>query len=133
MTFKPIFAQLVAAGAMASMVAAPVTANAQSLRDLEKLVNRRQDKKNEWRNIATGAGVLGVVGLLKGDRTLFFAGAGGALYSAWRYEQDRKSQSKLSRARAQYFAKPYFYRDGKRYNRKVVWKKGHKYYQFVRA
>jgi hypothetical protein len=64
---------------------------------------------------------------------LTFAGAGGALYSAWRYEQDRKSQSQVGRARAAYFSRPYFYRDGHRYTRKTVWKDGKKYYRFVRG
>lgn len=93
----------------------------------------RQDTKNEWRNIATVAGVAGLIGLLKNDKTLFFAGTAGALYGAWRYEEDRKSQNKAHRARAAYFARPYFVRDGVRYNRKTVWKNGKKYYQFVRA
>ncbi|MGV3614443.1 MAG: hypothetical protein ACO1SV_03820 [Fimbriimonas sp.] len=133
MTVRPFLAQFVAFGAIASMAAVPAMADAQSLRDLERLVDRRQSKKNEWRNIAIGAGALGVLGLLKKDNTLFFAGTAGALYSLHRYEQDRKSQSKLARARASYFNKSYFYRDGKRYNRKTVYKGGKKYYRFVRA
>lgn len=93
--------------------------------------SRRQKTKNEWRNLAIAAGALGVLGLLKKDNTLTFAGAAGALYSAYRYEQDRKSQSKIDRARAAYFSKPYFVRNGKRYDRKTVVKNGKKYYQFV--
>lgn len=104
-------------------------ASGQNLGDLLK---NRQSKKNEWRNIGIGAGAVGLYGLLKGDKTLMFAGAGGALYSTWRYEQDRKSHSKLKQSRAAYFSKPYFYRDGKKYTRRTVTKNGHKYYQFVR-
>ena len=133
MKVRPNLAKFVALGAVASMFAAPMTVQAQSIRDLENLVNRRQQKKNEWRNIAIGAGALGILGLLKKDNTLFFAGTAGALYSLHRYEQDRKSQSKLANARAQYFSKPYFYRDGKRYERRTVYKNGKKYYRFVRA
>jgi hypothetical protein len=133
MNVRPSFAQLVAFGTVASMAAVPMTVSAQSIRDLERLVDRRQSKKNEWRNIAIGAGALGVLGLLRKDNTLFFAGTAGALYSAYRYEQDRKSQSKLSRARAAYFSQPYFYRDGKRYERRTVTKNGKKFYRFVRA
>jgi hypothetical protein len=114
-------------------VAAPMTASAQSLKDLERLVDRRQDKKNEWRNIAIASGALGVLGLLKKDNTLFFAGTAGALYSAYRYEQDRKSQSRLNRARAAYFSRSSFTRDGVRYTRRTVTRNGKKYYQFVRA
>src|SRR5438067_420536 len=68
----------------------------------------RQDTKNEWRNIAAGAGALGVLGLLSGDRTLAFAGTAGALYSLNRYEQDRRSQRREERLRAEYFGRPYF-------------------------
>jgi hypothetical protein len=130
---KTMLSRLALAAVMTLAVAAPMGASAQSLKDLEKLVSRRQSKKNEWRNIAIASGALSILGLLKKDNTLFFLGAAGALYSANRYEQDRKSQSKLQRTRAAYFAKPYFYRDGVRYNRKTVYKNGHKYYQFVKA
>jgi hypothetical protein len=111
-----------------TMVVAPVTASAQSLSDLSKLVDRRQDKKNEWRNIGIASGALGVLGLLKKDNTLFFAGAAGALYSANRYEQDRKSQSKLQRTKAAYFN-----RDGYRYTRQTKWKDGKKYMYFSKS
>jgi hypothetical protein len=118
--------------ALGSFTLVPLTASAQSMNDLNRLINRRQQKKNEWRNIAYGAGALGLLGLLRKDNTLFFAGTAGALYSAYRYEQDRKSQSKLANARAAYFSKSYFYRDGVRYNRKTVWRNGKKYYYFAR-
>jgi hypothetical protein len=133
MKVRPTLAQFVAFGTIGSMVAIPAMASAQNIRDLEKLIDRRQSKKNEWRNIAIGAGALGVLGLLKKDNTLFFAGTAGALYSLHRYEQDRKSQSKLNRARASYFSKSYFYRDGKRYERRTVTKNGKKHYRFVRV
>jgi len=93
----------------------------------------RQKTKNEWRNIAIGSGALGVLGLLKHDSTLTFAGAAGALYSANRYEQDRRSQSRIGRARAAYFSNDHFYRDGQRYTRKTVRRNGKTYYQFVRG
>ena len=109
----------------------PAPAIAQDWRDRES--HRRQQKKNEWRNIGIGSAALGVLGLLKGDSTLTFAGAAGALYSAHRYEQDRKSQSKTDRARAAMFGRTSFTRDGHRYVRKTVYKNGKKYYRFVRA
>lgn len=125
--------RLLAIGGIAMGVAAPTMVQAQSLKDLEKLIDRRQDKKNEWRNIAYVSGGLGILGLLKKDNTLFFAGTAGALYSAHRYEQDRKSQSKLNRTKAAYFSRSHFYRDGKKYVRKTTWKNGQKHYYFARA
>jgi hypothetical protein len=101
-------------------------------RDLDALSNRRQQTKNEWRNLAIAAGAVAVLGVLQKDNRLVFAGAAGALYSLHRYEQDRKSQSQVDRARAAYFSQPYFYRDGVRYDRRLVTKNGDRYYQFVR-
>jgi flagellar biosynthesis component FlhA len=118
--------------AMATMVSAlvmvPSTAQAQS--SAEK---RRQEKKNEWRNLAIASGALGVIGFIKNDKTLGFLGAAGALYSLDRYEKDRKSQNRIQRQRAQIFQRGYFVRDGKRYKRRTVVKNGKRYYQFVRA
>lgn len=94
--------------------------------------DRRQRTKNEWRNIAIGAGALGLLGLLNHDNTLTFAGAAGALYSLNRYEQDRRSQNREDRLRAEYFSRPYFYRDGVRYDREIVHRHGHDYYRFHR-
>lgn len=94
--------------------------------------DRRQQTKNEWRNLAIAAGAVAILGLLERDDRLVFAGSAGALYSAYRYEQDRKSQNRYDRARAYYFSQPYFYRDGNRYSRREVWRDGEKYYQFCR-
>ena len=121
---------LMAAIVIGGSALTPVTAFAQRSRVDES--HRRQEKKNEWRNIAIGSGVLSVLGLLRHDNTLTFAGAAGALYSVDRYEKDRKSQSKIDHARAQYFGKSYFNRDGQRYERRAVTKNGKRYYQFVR-
>jgi len=130
MKLKTLGAQALAVVMLGGAVLTPITASAQR-HDSE--YQHRQNKKNEWRNIAIGSGAFGLLGLLKHDNTLFFAGTAGGLYSAWRYEQDRKSQSKMNRARASYFSKSYFYRDGERYTRKTVVKNGKKYYQFVRG
>jgi hypothetical protein len=99
---------------------------------VQSQIDRRQQTKNEWRNLAIASGGLGILGLLTKEPTLTFAGAAGALYSANRYEQDRKSQSSLSRSRAYYFSQPYFMRDGHRFDRRTVTKNGQRYYQFVR-
>jgi hypothetical protein len=92
----------------------------------------RQKTKNDWRNLAIAAGGVGVVGLLKHDPTIALLGAAGGLYSLNRYEQDRKSQSNADRARAEIYSRPYIYKDGDRYDRRVVERDGHRYYQFVR-
>ena len=127
---KAICGTLLAAIALGGAIA-PTPVMAQDW--LDKASHRRQQKKNEWRNIGIGSAAVGLLGLLKGDTTLTFAGAAGALYSANRYEQDRKSQSKMDRARAAMFSKRSFTRNGKRYVRKTVRKDGKTYYQFVRA
>ncbi|HVT12505.1 MAG TPA: hypothetical protein VHE55_09575 [Fimbriimonadaceae bacterium] len=95
--------------------------------------HERQVTKNEWRNLAIASGLIGVIGLLEHDKTLVFAGSAGALYSLYRYEEDRKSQSSLARARAFYFSHPYFVRNGQRYDRRLVVHHGQRYYQFVRG
>jgi len=92
----------------------------------------RQNTKNTWRNLAIGAGGIGVLGALSHDPTVAILGAAGSLYSLNRYEQDRKSQSNSDRARAEIFSHPYFYRDGVRYDRQMVTRNGDRYYQFVR-
>jgi hypothetical protein len=92
---------------------------------------RRQETKNEWRNIAIASGAVGILGLLKHDQTLTFAGLGGALYSLNRYEQDRRSQNQIDRLRASYFDRDYFVRDGRRYDRRTVERNGQRYYQFT--
>lgn len=128
MSTRNLRAGLLAAMMLGTMTVTPLAANAQRSNESA----RRQKKKNEWRNIAIGSGALGVLGLLKKDNTLTFAGGAGAVYSLYRYEQDRKSQSKIDRARASYFSKPYFYRNGKRYTRQTVMRNGKRHYQFVR-
>jgi hypothetical protein len=121
-----------ALGALAATSVMPMTASAQDWKNLGKALQNRQNKKNEWRNIAIGSGALGLIGLLRHDNTLFFGGAAGALYSSWRYEQDRKSQSKMQRTRAAYFSRPYFVRDGHRFVRHTKMVNGKKYYYFAR-
>ena len=125
---KGFLPKLLAMAAISGCVIAPVTAHAQT-----SASQHRQKTKNDWRNLAYLGGAVGLYGLLKHDNTLFFAGTAGALYSLNRYEQDRKSQAKMDRARASAFSRSYFYRDGKRYKRRLVTLNGKRYYQFVRA
>lgn len=78
-------------GLMVTAVALPSISEAQTRSQLQ----RRQQQKNQWRNIGYGAAAVGIYGALKKDRNLTLLGAAGALYSAHRYEQDRKSQRRL--------------------------------------
>jgi len=54
----------------------------------------RQNNKNLWRNATIGSGAVALYGLTHHKDTLTIAGAAGALYSAQRYEDDRRSQSR---------------------------------------
>jgi hypothetical protein len=78
-------------GILAVTVALPSISEAQSRSQLQ----RRQQQKNQWRNIGYGSAAVGIYGAIKKDRNLTLLGAAGALYSAHRYEQDRKSQRRL--------------------------------------
>jgi hypothetical protein len=126
-----VSACLAAMLALGGAISAPLAAGAQRSREDES--HHRQQTKNQWRNIGIGSAALGLFGLLKHDNTLMFAGAAGALYSANRYEQDRKSQSKTDRARAEMFSRKSFDRDGHHYVRRTVKKNGKQYYQYVRT
>ncbi|MBI5706659.1 MAG: hypothetical protein HZC36_06680 [Armatimonadetes bacterium] len=122
---------VLAISAMAFATFAPSLAHGRVLEPQSAAIKHREKMKNEWKTIAIGSGVLGAIGLLNKDGTLTFLGTAGALYSAHRYEQDRKSENKLRRARAATFSKAYIYRNGKKYVRRTVYKGGKKYYQFV--
>ena len=87
---------------------------------------------NEWNTIAQLSGGVALLGALEGDDTLFFAGLAGSLYSIYRYDEDRYSDDPALRLRAAYFSRPYFYRDGRRYDRVMVNRRGERFYQFLR-
>ncbi len=128
-TKRPTAGFLAIIGA-AGVMMVPFTATGQTLQEQS---TQRQKQKNTWRNLAYGSGAAAIYGLLKKDNTITFAGAAGALYSLHRYEQDRKSQSKIDRARAAAFKRRSYTRNGVRYVRKTVRRNGKTYYQFVRA
>src|SRR5579883_1346222 len=81
----------------------------------------RQQNKNTWRNLAIGAGVIGVHGLIQRNPTEAIIGIAGSAYSANRYEQDRRSQSEAARERAEYHRRSS--------DRRYYWYNGHEYYQ----
>jgi len=87
---------------------------------------------NDWSVIGGLFGGAAIIGALDNDPTLFFVGAAGALYSISRYDADLDSGDPVLRARAGYFSKPYFWRDGVRYDRITVDRNGERYYQFHR-
>jgi len=94
---------------------------------------QQQKDKNNWRNLSIAGGALGVIGLLKHNALLTELGIGGGLYSVYRYEQDRKGQSKVDRRRAALFSHTRIKQNGHWYNRKTVTRNGHKYFAFVKA
>lgn len=131
MKLRSIFGFVMVASVMGGAIVVPAVSNAQDY-SYRAYRRHREDKRNEWRNIAIGAGALGVLGALTHDDTLMFGGAAGALYSTYRYDQDRRGHDRVGRLRARYFSRPYFYRDGRRYHRTTIWQDGQKYYRFER-
>jgi hypothetical protein len=87
---------------------------------------------NEWGSIAAISGGVALLGAIDNDPTLFFAGSAGALYSLYRYDRDRQSGNRTDRLRAAYFSRPYFWRNGVRYDRVMVSPNGRRAYRFVR-
>ncbi len=108
-----------------AMVLMPIMASAQ-----RSEIDRRNQTRDEWKNIATVSGGLAILGALTKDKTLTFGGSAGALYSLYRYDQDTKSRDRTARLRAEYFSRDHFYRDGVRYDRETVTRNGQRYYQF---
>ena len=92
----------------------------------------RQGTKNTWRNLGYLSAAAAIYGLLKHDKTITFAGVAGALYSANRYEHDRRSQNASDRARVALFDQGYLDRDGAHYLRHEVTRNGQHYYFFGR-
>ncbi len=107
--------------AMGSLLAMAIAVPTMLPADAAAQTSRRQKSKNQWRNLAIGGGALGVLGLVTKNKTLTYGGLAGGAYSAWRYEQDRKSQRReqdrynasrwrRSSGRAQRFSSPSRYR-----------------------
>jgi len=87
---------------------------------------------NDWYDIATISGGVALLSALQDDPTLFFIGTAGAFYSLDRYNEDLHSGDREFRLRAAYFSRPYFWRDGSRYDRIRVDNDGRQFYRFVR-
>ena len=84
---------------------------------------------NEWGAIAAVAGGVALIGLLNNDPTLVFAGSVGALYAVSQYDTNLSGSGELH-MRAEYFHRPYFWRNGVRYDRFRVISGGSPYYEF---
>lgn len=95
--------------------------------------DNRQNQKNTWRNLGYAGGAAGLYGLLTGNKTIAALGLGGGLYSAYRYEQDRKSQSRDSRGRYELFRRDAFDHNGHHYVRRTKKQGGQNYYYFQRT
>jgi hypothetical protein len=91
------------------------------------------DNDYDWNAIAGQCGGLTVIADLNDDDTLYFDGSVGALYSFDAYDEDRVSNDRVRRLRAAYFSRPYFIRDGQRYERTEVVRHGDHFYQFRRG
>ncbi len=83
----------VAALMLAGVMLAPSVANADHGRNDPR---HRAAKREEWRNIAIASGAVAVAGLIIHDDTVAAAGAAGALYSGYRYGQERQNESRYS-------------------------------------
>lgn len=127
MKVKATWAVLTAFIVMAFGILMPLSANAQNA------IRHRQQTKNTWRNLAIAGGALGALGLITHHNTLGILGIAGGLYSLNRYEQDRKSQSRMERRYAELYSHRSINYNGHRYVRRTVWRHGHKYFQFVRG
>jgi hypothetical protein len=83
-------------------------------------------------SIAALSGGVALLGVLSDDPYLVFAGEVGSLYSLSQYQIDLDSQDPQFRLRAQFFTRPFFWRDGVRYDRHMVEQGGSRYYQLQR-
>ncbi|HEV2473302.1 MAG TPA: hypothetical protein VGS41_11585 [Chthonomonadales bacterium] len=115
----------IAALAVLSMASLPAAA--------QYSYHHRQQTKNQWRNIGIGSAALGALGFLTHNNTLGWVGVAGGLYSASRYEADRRSQNRIARRRYEFYRSRYHWYHGHRYVRREVWRHHHRYYEYVRG
>jgi hypothetical protein len=81
--------------------------------------------ENTWPEI--GGGVI-----LNNDPYVYFQGSYGTDYPIASLDIDLGSNDRYRHARALYFQRPYFWRDGVRYDRTTVTRGGNRYYRFTR-
>lgn len=80
------------------------------------MADSRQNNKNLWRNLAIGSGVVAAHGLINHNGTETLIGAAGAAYSANRYEQDRRSQSRANSRYYYHHRRHYRHANGRYYH-----------------
>ena len=88
---KKIITSGLAALALGSVALMPTFASAQSRHYSNQ---HRQTQKNQWKDLTIGAGALGLLGIITHNKTLTWAGLGGAVYSGYRYEEDSKDRKR---------------------------------------
>jgi hypothetical protein len=86
---------------------------------------------NEWLSIAAISGGVALAGALNNDPTLCFDGSVGAFFSIQVYNSDRYGNA-TDRLRYAYYSRPYFWRNGGRFNRVSVTQNGRQGYEFRR-
>ncbi|MBL8064787.1 MAG: hypothetical protein JNM34_02895 [Chthonomonadaceae bacterium] len=116
-----------------AMLAMPSTSYSQGTSRDRSSQAHRKSKQEEWKKIGIGSAAAAVLGLISKNGTLTTLGTVGALYSAYRYEEDRKSSVRSRREKAQLYSRKSVVIDGHRYKRQTVRKGKKVYYQFVRA
>ena len=85
---------------------------------------------NDFNSIA---GRFGGISILDNDPTLIFSGDSGEMYPVLEYNSDRYKSDKKYKLKSAFFGRPYFWRDGSRYDRKItVDDKGARCFQFVK-
>jgi len=109
---------VIALAAMTTSLVAPIAVRAADSAKTQK-------QKNDWRNLAIGAGVIAGHGAINHNTTETLIGAAGAAYSAKKYEDARKKQSQDNSYRARYHRTSGTYTTG---NRKYYTYNGDRYY-----
>ena len=117
---------------IALALVAPMSAQAQSAKQRQAEIARREKTKSDWQKAANAGAVIAILGQFNKDKTASYLGGATALYSVYRMEQDRKSSDKSKRALAAQYSKSSFVHKGVRYDRKMLKKNGKKYYTFVK-
>ena len=122
--------KFVTLGLITGAMVMPVTVNAQS--NSKREIARRQKTKGDWQQTANISGAAALLGIVTKNNTLTYLGAGTALYSVYRMQEDTKSQNKTRRERAAFYSRTHYTKNGVRYDRKLVKKNGQSYYTFVK-
>jgi len=86
----------------------------------------------DWHNIAISTSVADAESVASQDPTLYFEGESGELYSVLRQRAEFHSTDPANHVRAAFFAHPFFYRDGQRFDRTTILVGSQRFYRFNR-